>query len=70
MTELLFNQLSNNTFWIALLKLPNTLKNFKSGKLMEVLRKNNTELTQVTLLDILLAKVQVPHFGQETNTYH
>jgi len=30
MTKLLFNQLSNNTFWTALLKITNTLRILKA----------------------------------------
>lgn len=50
---------------------PKYSQNFKTWKLIEVLRKNSAvtgQLTQVTLLDILLAEVKVPHFKWDTNT--
>lgn len=40
-------------------------QNFKSRKLIEALREKQYtagQLTQIALLDILLAEVQVPHF--------
>lgn len=50
---------------------PQYSQNFKIWKLIEALRKNNAvtgQLTQVTLLDILLAEVKVPHCKWDINT--
>lgn len=50
---------------------PKYSQNFKTWKLIEVLRKNSaatSQLTQVTLLDILLAEIKVPYFKWDTNT--